>query len=109
LTGEDQISIELSLKEKRAAMAESLKKALEGALLAQAGRKIFFGRTCCGSSQQPSSFVNIEFYQPFASHFQQQGLAGFLIHDVGAFHDLIDLERLLAECAQDIRSVIQHD
>jgi hypothetical protein len=103
LTGEDQISIELSLKEKRAAMAESLKKALEGALLAQAGR------TCCGSSQQPSSFVNIEFYQPFASHFQQQGLAGFLIHDVGAFHDLIDLERLLAECAQDILSVIQHD
>jgi hypothetical protein len=32
LTGEDQISIELSLKEKRAAMAESVKKALEGAL-----------------------------------------------------------------------------
>jgi hypothetical protein len=34
LTGEDQVSIELSLKEKRAVMAESLKKTLEGALLA---------------------------------------------------------------------------
>jgi hypothetical protein len=53
--------------------------------------------------------VNIELYQTFASHFQQEGLAGFLIHDIGAFHDLIDFERLLAERAQDILSVIQHD
>jgi hypothetical protein len=60
-------------------------------------------------SDEPSSFVNIELHQTFASHFQQQGLAGFLIHDIGAFHDLIDFERLLAERAQDILSVIQHD
>jgi hypothetical protein len=60
-------------------------------------------------SDEPSSFVNIELYQTFASHFQQEGLAGFLIHDIGAFHDLIDFERLLAERAQDILSVIQHD
>jgi hypothetical protein len=57
-------------------------------------------------SEEPSSFVNIELYQTFASHFQQKGLAGFLIHDIGAFHDLIDFERLLAERVQDILSVI---
>ena len=62
-----------------------------------------------GLSDEPSSFVNIELYQTFASHFQQEGLADFLIHDIGAFHDLIDFERLLAERAQDILSVIQHD
>src|ERR1700738_788691 len=60
-------------------------------------------------SDEPSSFMNIELYQTFASHFQQEGLAGFLIHDIGAFHDLIDFEWLLAERAQDILSVIQHD
>ena len=50
--------------------------------------------------------MNIELYQTFASHFQQEGLADFLIHDIGAFHDLIDFERLLAERAQDIFSII---
>jgi hypothetical protein len=53
--------------------------------------------------------VNIELYQTFVSHFQEEDLAGFLIHDVGAFHDLIDFEWLLAQRAQDILSVIQHD
>jgi hypothetical protein len=62
-----------------------------------------------GSSDQPSPLVNIEFHQAFVSHFQQEGLAGFLIHDIGAFHDLVDFERLLAERAQDIFSIIQHD
>jgi hypothetical protein len=52
--------------------------------------------------------VNIEFHQAFVSHFQEKGLAGFLIHDIGAFHDLVDFERLLAERAQDIFSIIQH-
>jgi hypothetical protein len=37
--------------------------------------------------------VNVEFHQTFAAHFQKQRLAGFLIHDIGAFHDLVDLER----------------
>jgi hypothetical protein len=60
-------------------------------------------------SDEPSTLVNIELYQTFASHFQQERLAGFLIHEIGAPHDLIDFERLLAECAQDILSVIQHD
>jgi hypothetical protein len=36
-------------------------------------------------------------------------LADFLITDIGAFHDLVDFERLLAERAQDIFSIIQHD
>ena len=53
--------------------------------------------------------MNIELYQTFASHFQQKGLAGFLIHDIGAFHDFVNFERLLAERAQDIFSIIQHD
>src|ERR1700732_4618400 len=62
-----------------------------------------------GSCDQPSPLVNIEFHQAFVSHFQQEGLAGFLIRDIGAFHDLVDFERLLAERAQDIFSIIQHD
>ena len=40
------------------------------------------------SSDEPSPFVDIELHQAFVSHFQQQGLASFLIHDIGAFHDL---------------------
>ena len=53
--------------------------------------------------------MDIELHQAFVSHFQQEGLASFLIHDIGAFHDLVDFERLLAERAQDIFSIIQHD
>jgi hypothetical protein len=53
--------------------------------------------------------VDIELDQAFVAHFQQQGLARFLIHDIGAFHDFVDLERLLAERAQDIFSIIQQD
>jgi hypothetical protein len=60
------------------------------------------------SSDQPSPFVDIEFHQAFVTHFQQEGLASFLIHDIGAFHDFVDFERLLAKRAQDIFSVIQH-
>jgi hypothetical protein len=53
--------------------------------------------------------VDIELHQAFVAHFQQEGLASFLIHDIGAFHDFVDLERLLAERAQDIFSIIQQD
>ena len=53
--------------------------------------------------------MDIELHQTFVSHFQQEGLAGFLIRDIGPFHDLVDLERFLAERAQDIFSIIQHD
>jgi hypothetical protein len=53
--------------------------------------------------------VDIELHQAFVSHFQQEGLASFLIHDIGAFHDFVDFERFLAERAQDIFSIIQHD
>ena len=62
-----------------------------------------------GSSDEPSPIVNIEFHQTFPLHFQKQGLAGFLIHDIGAFHDLVDFERLLAEHTQDILPIIQRD
>jgi hypothetical protein len=62
-----------------------------------------------GSSDEPSPFVDIELHQAFGAHFQKQGLASFLIHDIGAFHDFVDFERLLAERAQDILSIIQHD
>jgi hypothetical protein len=62
-----------------------------------------------GSSDEPSPIVNIEFHQTLVAHFQKEGLAGFLIHDIGAFHDLVDFERLLAEHTQDILPIIQHD
>ena len=53
--------------------------------------------------------MDIELHQAFVSHFQQEGLASFFIHDIGAFHDLAHFERLLAERTQDIFSIIQHD
>jgi hypothetical protein len=53
--------------------------------------------------------VDIELHQAFVSHFQHEGLASFFIHDIGAFHDLVQFERLLAERAQDIFSIILHD
>ena len=62
-----------------------------------------------GVRDAPSPFVDIELHQAFVSHFQQEGLASFFIHDIGAFHDLVQFERLLAERAQDIFSIIQHD
>ena len=61
------------------------------------------------SSDEPSSFVDIELHQTFVSHFQQEGLASFLTRDIRAFYDFVDFERLLAERAQDIFSIIQHD
>ena len=52
-------------------------------------------KSLLGSSQQfyelsyePSPTVDIELHQAFVSHFQQEGLASFFIHDIGAFHDL---------------------
>jgi predicted ATPase len=53
--------------------------------------------------------VNIEFHHTLVAHFQQQGLAHILISDIGAFHDLAYLERVLAKRAQDVLSIIQHD
>ena len=37
--------------------------------------------------------MDIELHQAFVSHFQQEGLASFLIHDISAFHDFVDFER----------------
>jgi hypothetical protein len=61
------------------------------------------------SSDEPSPLVDIELHQAFVSHFQEEGLANFFICDIGAFHDLVHFERLLAERTQDIFSIIQHD
>jgi hypothetical protein len=52
--------------------------------------------------------VNIEFHSTLVPHFQQEGLASFLVHDIGPSHDLTNLERLFAQSAQDIVSIIQH-
>jgi hypothetical protein len=38
--------------------------------------------------------VDIELHQAIVAHFQQEGLASFLIHDIGAFHDFVHFERL---------------
>jgi hypothetical protein len=62
-----------------------------------------------GSFDVPPPIVNIEFHQTFAAHFQKEGLADFFIYDIGAFHDLVDFERPLAEHIQDILPIIQHD
>jgi hypothetical protein len=62
-----------------------------------------------GLSDEPSSFVNIELYQTIISHFQQKGLARLLVRDIGAFHDFVGFEWLLARRTQDILSVVQHD
>jgi hypothetical protein len=53
--------------------------------------------------------VDVEFYQTFVAHFQKQGLAGLLIREIGTPHDLVGLERLLAERIQDILAIFQHD
>jgi hypothetical protein len=62
-----------------------------------------------GSCNEPSAFVDIELDRSFAAHFQQQRLASFLICNIGASHDLVDLERLFAERVQDILSIVQHE
>jgi hypothetical protein len=62
-----------------------------------------------GSSDAPSPLVDIKLHQAFVSHLQQEGLASFFIYDIGAFHDFVRFERLLAERPQDILSIIQHD
>jgi hypothetical protein len=60
------------------------------------------------SSKKPSAAVNIEFHNALVPHFQQEGLASFLVHDIGSYHDLTNLERLYAQSAQDIVPIIQH-
>jgi hypothetical protein len=61
------------------------------------------------SSDEPAPIVDVELHQAFVAHLQQERLASLLIHDIGAFHDFVDLERLLAERSQDIFSIIQQD
>jgi hypothetical protein len=51
--------------------------------------------------------VNIELYQTIVPHFQQKGLARLLVQDIGAFHDFVDFEWLLAERAQNLFPLIQ--
>lgn len=51
----------------------------------------------------------VELHKAFVSHSQQQGLAIFFIQDIGAFHNLINFERLLAERIQNISSIVQHE
>src|SRR2546426_1134988 len=58
-----------------------------------------------GLSDEPMPLVDIEFHQAFVAHFQQQGLASFLIREIGAPHDLVGLERLLPERIEDILTV----
>ena len=61
------------------------------------------------SRDNPSAAVNIEFHHALGPHFQQERLTDFLIRNIGAPHELADLERLFAQRAQDILSIIQHD
>ena len=81
---------------------------LSASFLAPDLRGIAFLGTFCASSKMPSAAVNIEFHDALVSHFQQEGLASFLVQDIGPSHDLANLERLFAQSAQDIVSIIQH-
>jgi hypothetical protein len=59
------------------------------------------------SADQPSSVVDIKLNRAFFPHLQWEGLAGFLICNIRAFHNLVDIERLLAKRAQDLFPIIQ--
>jgi hypothetical protein len=61
------------------------------------------------SPDQPPPLVDVELHQALVPHFQQQRLASFLIGDIGAFHDFVNLQRLLAKRVQDIFPIIQHN
>ena len=76
-------------------------------LSARSKGKSFLG-AFCASSKMPSAAMNIEFHNALVSHFQQEGLASFLVQDIGSSHDLTNLERLFVQSAQDIVSIIQH-
>jgi hypothetical protein len=52
--------------------------------------------------------MNIEFHRTLVPHFQQEGLASFLVRDIGSSHDLVHLECLFSQSAQDIVSIVQH-
>jgi hypothetical protein len=67
------------------------------------------GVACSQSRSLPSALVDVEFYQTLVAHFQKQRLTGLLIREIGALHDLVSLERLLAKCIQNIFAVLQHD
>ena len=43
--------------------------------------------------------MDIELDQTFVAHFQKEGLASSRIRDIGALHDFVEFERLLAERA----------
>jgi hypothetical protein len=59
-------------------------------------------------SKKPSAAVNIEFYSTLVPHFQEEGLASFLVRNIGSSHDLMNLERLFTQSTQDLGSIIQH-
>ncbi|MEH2533426.1 hypothetical protein V1277_000189 [Bradyrhizobium sp. AZCC 1588] len=55
------------------------------------------------------TLMDIELHEAFVAHLQKQGLAGFLIGEIGTSHDLVDLKRLFAERIQNILAIFQHD
>jgi hypothetical protein len=71
------------------------------------GKKLSFG-TFCASSKKPSAAVNIEFHNALVPHSQQEGLASFLVGNIGSFHDLMHLEWLFAKSTQDFVAIIEH-
>jgi len=92
-----------------------LERKLPGALIGAGAAKIMGSRKSpegnipSALSDEPSPLVDVEFHQALVAHFQKQRLASFLIGQIGALHDLIGLERLLAERIQDIFAIFQHD
>jgi hypothetical protein len=99
------LKVDRVLRDAQSFKSERVPKRRSESSVINAGRSPQFHE----SSDEPSSFVDIELHQAFVSHFQQERLASFFIHDIGAFHDLVHFERLLAERSQNIFSIIQHD
>jgi hypothetical protein len=96
------LKVDRVLRDAQSFKSERVPKRRSESSVINAGRSPQFHE----SSDEPSSFVDIELHQAFVSHFQQERLASFFIHDIGAFHDLVHFERLLAERSRDIFSII---
>jgi hypothetical protein len=64
---------------------------------------------CIRLSDEPKALVDVELHQAFVTHLQKQGLAGFLIREIGTPHELVGLLRLLAKRIEDIFAIFQHN
>ncbi|MCK1394972.1 hypothetical protein [Bradyrhizobium sp. 1] len=53
--------------------------------------------------------MDIELHRALVSHFQQEGLASFLVRDIGAFHDLWTLSGFSRSAIRSFFPIVRHD